>query len=114
MKSHAWQVTTTEGQQAVLFVQGGFGTSSNVVKKSFRNAEEVRYRGEQKLPTFRGRPARVPSEETDDNEVVSTSGKAKHAGGMKAQRREITGAARQRLLKQLAAARKVRAQNLKG
>jgi len=105
MKAHAWQVTTKDGVLVTLFTEGEFSDSSHLLKKGFRDAEEVRYRGEQDMPTFRGRP-----KATEGNEVISRSDRKP----LVAKKREITGTARQRLLKQLAAARKVRMQNLRG
>jgi len=117
VKAHAWQVTAKNGTHAVLFAEGEFGQTSRLVKSGFRDAEDVRYRGEQDMPTFRGRPKIVSlaedAESESTNEVTSTS---KRNGGLVAARKKtpLVGSARQRLLKQLAAARKVRMQNLRG
>jgi len=106
MKAHAWQVTTKDGHLATVFLDGEFTESSRVLKSGFKGAEEVRYRGEQDMPTFRGRP-----KSTEGNAIVS---KSERKPMVAAKKREISGAARARLLKQLAAARKVRMQNLRG
>jgi hypothetical protein len=109
VKAHTWQVTAKNGTQVVLFAEGEFSETSRILKSGFRDAEEVRYRGEQDMPTFRGRPKTVTE---DDNEVTTAS---KHTGGLVAKKKApLTGSARQKLLKQLAAARKVRMQNLGG
>lgn len=108
MKAHAWQVTTKNGHLVTLFTEGEFDESSRLLKSGFRAAEEVRYRGEQDMPTFRGRP------KSSENAVVTKGSNNSSKRPIAAKKREITGSARQRLLKQLAAARKVRMQNLKG
>ena len=111
MKAHTWQVTAKNGTHVVLFAEGEFSETSRLLKSGFKDAEDVRYRGEQDMPTFRGRPKTMTEEE--ENEVVTTS---KHGGNLVAARKKtpLVGAARQRLLKQLAAARKIRMQNAKG
>ena len=108
MKAHAWQVTTKDGSLVTLYAQGEFNDTSRLLKSGFRNAEDVRYRGEQDMPTFRGRPV------STDNAVVAKSGSAKGGGAIVARKRSpLTGAARSRLLKQLAQARKARMLQLK-